>query len=284
MKTTTFALLGLLLIAVPASAHGEDRGFGMLRGFGGLGVGDWGWGWTGDHHQGFDGLGFGFGLGLGFFDADRIQTRFENRFDSLMTQYNDGVAGSSDFFTSTEYDNIVGKTQTLDDRYGLFVSGVEHSIDRLDSIITFANDDVTFFNDLLAKYQADDSLSAARLDRITMWINHITDRLDSKITSLTEKQSTLQTNLPTYQSFQTDVSTFLSDIVAAGGGTSGGTSSSLKSLVSSALIASDNEAAMFAAGSASLLSPSSVPEPSLAALTLLASGGLLTLRSGRGRR
>src|SRR6185295_9700118 len=159
----------------------------------------------GDFLGGFGSLGlFGGDFGLGYFNIDRIQTRFEDQFDALKTQYNDGVAGSTDFFTSTEYDTIVNKTERLDDRYGLFVDGVQHSIDRLTDQISLTNDDISFYNDLLAKYQADTSISSTRLDRIELVIGHITDRLTTRVDSLTDKQTTLQTNLPTYQSFQTD--------------------------------------------------------------------------------
>ena len=284
MKTTTLAVVGLLLLVAPASAHGVGGGFGLFGDFGGLGFGGWGFG---DHHAGFDGFGgFGGDFGLGFFNADRVQERFENRFDSLKTQYDEGVAGSGDFFTTDEYGRIVDKTELLDDRYGLFVSGVERSIDRLGDVISIANDDVTYFSDLLAKYQADDSLSAARLERIEMWINRVTDRLNTKIDSLTDKQTTLQTNLPTYQSFQTDLSTFLTDIVAAGGGTSGGASLSLKSLagMSSSLLAAAGSGTAECAATSVTLTPEGVPEPSAAMLVLLAGGGISMGCGRRGRR
>ena len=131
------------------------------------------------HNGGFDGLGGGFAFG--FYDAERVQTRFENRFEDLMTKYDEGVAGTADFFTTTEYDHIVDKTELLTDRYGLFLSGVERNVDRLGDIISIANDDLTYYNDLLADYQADDSLSPERLARIERWITRVTDRIDTKI-------------------------------------------------------------------------------------------------------
>jgi hypothetical protein len=283
VKTTVFTVLGLLVITAPANAHGTDGGFGLFGGFGGLGPGGLGlggWGWS-DHHGNFDGLGLGLGLGFGFgfFDADRAQMRFEDKFNTLQTQYNDGVATGTDFFSSTEYDTIVDKTQTLNDRYDFFLTGVEHSIDRLGDVITFVQDDVTFFNDLLTKFQANDHLPPERLDRIEMWINRVTDRLNTKIDTLTEKQTTLQTNLPTYQAFQSDISTFLSDIVAAGGGTTGATSASLTSLATLAVTQRAGAVASFSAeGAATSLSPTAVPEPAAAGLVLLASGAMLTVR------
>jgi hypothetical protein len=263
---STLAILGLLVGASAVHAHGGSGG-SELGWFRGPGFG----GFSFNHHGELGSLGLGFGLGL--FDAERTQERFENRFDNLMTRYEEGVAGE-DFFSTNEYDRIVDGTELLSDRYSLFVSGVERNIDRLTDIISIANDDLTYFNDLLADYQADEDLSAERLARIERWINRVTDALDTKIDYLTDKQSTLQTNLPTYQSFQTDITTFLSDIVAAGSGTTD-TSADLTSLASLMSAANDCPA-----GSLSL-APASVPEPSVTGLILLSTSALLAARKKR---
>lgn len=257
MKLAALTMTGILLLGSLATAH-EGGAFG---GFGSFGLG-------GRHGEfgGAGGLG-GIGLfGFGFFDPEKTQERFETRFTTLQTQYDDGVATGDDFFTTDEYGRIVDKTEMLDDRYGLFVSGVERSIDRLGDIITIAQDDVTYFSDLLADYQADEDLSETRLARIEAYINRITDRLNTKIDALTEKQTTLETNLPTYQSFQTELATFLTDITAAGGGTTT-EAVSAKSLASlSGLMAAAT--AECAATSVSL-TPSGVPEPATSALALM---------------
>jgi hypothetical protein len=266
VKTTIFAILGLLLVVTPTYAHGDGGGFGGLGDFAGFGFG------FGGGHGDFGG--FGGNFGLGFYDAESAQTRFESQFDALQTKYNDGVANTTDFLTSTAYDNIVSKTERLDDRYGLFVSSVTRSIDRIGDQISTTNDDISYFNDLLANYQADTSLSATRLDRIEAWVGRITDRLNSRVTSLTDKQTTLQTNLPTYQTFQTTVDTFLSDIQAAGDGTSSTSTSSAVSLLSSRLLVKSvmsSEAACDTSGTS--LTPSAAPEPSAAMLMLLAGAG-----------
>ena len=142
------------------------------------------------------------------------------------------------------------------------------------------------FNDLLADYQADTTLSSARLDRIEAWIGRITDRLTSRVDSLTDKQTTLQTNLPTYQAFQTDIDKFLSDIQAAGGGTSSGATSSLVSVAnSSKLVAgslSNDNVTSVTSGTS--LSPTAVPEPATATLLLLAIGAACSLSARRTRR
>ncbi len=284
MKTTILALFTVLFLGSPVLAHDGSGGFGAFGDLGDFGLGGFGFG--GHHGQfgGFDGLGGDFGLG--FFNADQTQTRFENQFDTLKTKYDDGVAGSTDFFSSTDYDNIVSKTERLDDRYGLFVSGVQRSIDRITDLISTTNDDITYFNKLLADYQADTSLSAARLDRIELTINHITDGLNSRVDSLTSTQSALQTNLPTYQSFQTDISKFLSDIQAAGGGTSGSTSSSLLALASSSMVvqgamSSDH---ITSATSGTSLSPAGVPEPTTVSLAVLTGGAMFVLSRRRVHR
>jgi hypothetical protein len=275
VKTTIIAVLGLLLSVSSANAHGGGDGFGGVGDLGGLGFG---LGLGGDH-QGFGGFGrFGGDYGLGVFNADSTQTRFQSQFDTLKTKYDDGVANTTDFFTMDTYDNIVSKTERLDDRYGLFVTGVQHSIDTLGNLITQTNDDITFYNDLLTNYQSDTRISSTRLDRIELVINHVLDRLDSRVTSLTDKQTTLQTNFPTYQSFQTDLDKFLSDIQAAGSGTSGTTTSSVVSMLkanassgfASAMLNSDM--ATCAAASGSGLTPTATPEPGT--VVLLAVGFL----------
>lgn len=261
VKLAALTMTGILLLGTATMAH-EGGGFGGLGGFGGFGFGG--------RHGGFDGLG-GLGLlGFGFFDPEKTQERFETRFTTLQTQYDDGVATGDDFFTTDEYGRIVDKTELLDDRYGLFVSGVERSIDRLGDIITIAQDDVTYFSDLLADYQADEDLSETRLARIEAYINRITDRLNTKIDALTEKQTTLQTSLPTYQSFQTELSTFLTDITAAGGGTTteAASAKSLASLSGLMAAATSGDTAECAATSVSL-TPSGVPEPATSALALM---------------
>lgn len=241
-------------------------------------------GGVGGHHGEFDGLGGLGGLGsfgFGFFDAEKSQERFETRFETLQTKYDEGVAGTEDFFTTDDYTSILDKTELLDDRYSLFVSGVERSIDRLGDVISIYQDDITYFSDLLADYQADEDLSEMRLARIEAYIDRITDRLTTKIDTLTEKQTTLQTNLPTYQSFQTELSTFLADITAAGSGTTTDTAAmSLASLSSLSAIASDD--LVECAATSMSLTPSGVPEPTSGVLVLLAVA--IASLSPRGRR
>lgn len=272
MKTTITAILGLLLLVSPANAHGDGGGFGGLGNFDGLGFGLG----IGGSRRGFGG--FGGDFGRGFFDAESFQARFENQFDSLQTKYDDGVANTTDFFTTDTYDNIVSKTERLDDRYGLFLTGVQHSIDTIGNLISQTNDDITFYNDLLTNYQSDSDISPTRLGRIELVINHILDRLDSRVTSLIDKQTTLQTNLPTYQSFQTDLDKFLSDIQAAGSGTSSTTTSSIASMLKASASSGfattmlSSDMATCAAGSGSGLTPSATPEPGTA--ILLAAGFL----------
>ncbi len=284
MKTTIIVSFGILLMTSPAIARERGGGFGLFRDFGWFGFGGFE---VDDRHGGFGGFGgFGGDFGIGFFNSDRIQTRFENQFDSLKMKYDDGVAGSTDFFSSTEYDNILNKTQFLADRDSLFVSGVQREIDRIPDVISLANDDLTYYNDLLANYQADTSLSPERLDRIEMWINRVTDRISTRIDTLTTEQSTLQTNLPTYQSFQDDLTMFLSDITAAGGGASVGTSSSLLAPTADSMVSLAALRSQDSRGESMrlTLSPAVVPEPSSATLVMLAGGAIAALKLRRSHR
>jgi hypothetical protein len=162
---------------------------------------------------------------------------------------------------------------------------VTRSIDRISSLISNTNDDIAYFNDLLADYQADTSLSTTRLDRIEAWIGRITDRLTARVDTLTDKQTTLQTNLPTYQAFQTDLDTFLSDIQAAGDARSSGTTSSALSLTSRSLVVQGTlmSDAVTCATSGTSISPAAAPEPTSATLFLLAIGAGCTVGARRSR-
>ena len=281
MKTAIHAFFALVLLASSTLANGDDREFREFGNFGGLGR------WFDEDHHGFGSFGgLGLGFGLGFFDAERVQNRFESQFDSLQTRYDEGVANVPDFFTTTQYDRIVSKTERLDERYGLFLGGVERSIDRISDLISITNDDITYFNNLLADFQADTDVSPARLERIEAWINRITDRLTTRVDSLTNKQSTLQTNLPTYQTFQMDIDTFLTAIQAAGGGATDAPASGLVSLASSSKLvkripSSDQVTSAISNGA---LTPTSVPEPATAMLLVLACGAEFVSRAWRSRR
>jgi hypothetical protein len=267
VNRTALALIAALLITTPALAHGDEAGFG-------------------GHGGGFGDLGGVGDLSFGFLNVGRTQERYEDRFDSLQTKYDDGVADTADFFTSSTYDRIVNRTESLTDSYGLFLSGVERGIDRLTDIIGIANDDLTYYNDLLATYQADDTLSAERLARIERYITRVTDRLDMRIDSLTEQQTTLQTNLPTYQAFQTEISDFLTTISAAGTGTDTSTTdtstTSAKVLAAMAMAASPSEVASMCEAASGTGMTSAVPEPGSAALALLAVASMAVV--GRRRR
>ena len=199
----TMSLSIVLLVGFAASAQGGPLGFGGL----------------GRHHGGF-GRGHG-GLGLwGFYDTEFAQSRFEDKLDGLMTEYDDGLAEIEDYYNSDDYDDVVNDTEWLSDRYDLFLVGVENKIDWLGSSITHLTDESETLDELLAKYESDEDLSAERLERLTNWITHIQDFLTLKVDYLTEKQTTLSENLTTYTAFDEEITTFLDTIVAAGGGSS----------------------------------------------------------------
>jgi hypothetical protein len=274
VNTTALALIAAVLITTPALAHGDEAAFGRFGGFG-----------FGGHGRGFGDFGGVGDLSFGFLNVDRVQERYEDRLDAVQTKYDDGVANTEDFFASSTYDRIVNRTESLTDSYGLFLSGVERGIHRLTDIIGIANDDLTYYNDLLATYQADDTLSADQLARIERYITRVTDRLDMRIDSLTEQQTTLQTNLPTYQSFQTEISDFLTTITAAGTGTDTSTtdtSTSVKLLATMAMAVSPSEVASTCEAGSGTGTTSAVPEPGTAALALLAVASMLVV--GRRQR
>ncbi len=222
----------------------------------------------------FDGGILGGGLLGGFADELR-QSRFEHRFEDIMTAYDDGLANVTDFYSSDDYADIVIDTERLLNRYDSFVTGVDRSIDRLGETIDFANDRLTFFDDLLAKYQERDDLSEARLERIEDLIAGAQDLISLKIDLLTDRQSTLQENFAGYQEFQTTLTGYRDEIVAAGGGVTDSATlsatvepaSGLRAL-STSEAAVDCDAPAISSGSAAI-----VPEPAAATLALVALAG-----------
>jgi hypothetical protein len=173
-------------------------------------------------HLGLDGFGghkfggrHGGGLG-GALDTERLQTRFETKFDDLVADYDTGLAELEDFYNSEEYVEIVAGTESLADRYDFFLYGVERAIAHLDDYLATLNDDLTYYADLLAAYQARDDLSEVRLERIETRLTGIQDHLSHKIEVLTVKQTALADNFGSYESFAEEVAVWLAGIVEAG--------------------------------------------------------------------
>jgi hypothetical protein len=253
-------LIWLALVALVA----QTAQAGHL-GFGGSGPG------LGGRHHGFGGgdlLGGDLFGSIGF-DSERLQTRFETKFDSLQTDYDTGLAEIEDFYSSDEYSLVVDGVERLSDRYGLFLSGVERSIDRLGDFIAIASDDLTYYDDLLADYQAQEDLSAERLERIVNHLTSIQERLTTKIEFLTEKQTTLNENFASYQTFSGDLSTYLSEIVTAGGGTIDTAAAALAGTAPSVMLGDETSFCEMTDGA---LEATAAPEPAASCLVLIALG------------
>jgi hypothetical protein len=255
-----------------------------------IGLGGQGGSGFGGQHGGFGGDGFG-GGGRGFgggFDTERIQTRFETKFEGLVADYDTGLADIEDFYASDDYTDIVDGVETLADRYDLFLSSVERTIASLTDYISIATDDLTFYADLLTEYQARDDLSEERLERIETRLTNIQEHLTTKIDTLTEKQTTLSENLGTYQTFSETVSTYLNEIVTAGGGTTDPADTTTE-IVSGAvalrsvaeLAALPEDSASFCETPESALAATAAPEPATHINVLLA---LVTLAMRRPKR
>jgi hypothetical protein len=249
-----------------------------LGGPGGLGLG-------GHHGEFGHGGGFGGGGHGGGLNAEVIQTRFETKFADLQTDYDTGLADIEDFYGSDEYTDVVDGVETLSDRYDWFLTGVERTIERLGDFISMATEDLTFYEELLAKYEADEDISEARLERLTTRINDITDTLT--IDYFTDKQTTLSDNFGSYQTFSDDLATYLADIVSAGGGTTDETTevtSALSLLSSSPLmaLASADDDVSFCDVPQEPVAATVAPEPS-GFLTCLLALGLMAARRPRRR-
>jgi hypothetical protein len=256
-------------------------------------LGDWrdGLGLPGIGPFGLHGFGpFGLGFfGLGGFGAEHLQMHFENRFEDLMAQYDMGLAEIEDFFNSDQYAKIVERVQRLVDKYDLFLGGLERCIDRLGDIIMIVNDDLSFVNDLIADYEARDDLPAERLERILSTLMHFQDHLEMKVDRLTEKQTTLNENLGTYQMFSDELSAYLAEIVAAGEDAPmepGQIASQLLSATSMTvqedpISVTENAPVFVAAEARGAESSGAVPEPSSGVLLAIAAAATTMLRRPR---
>jgi MYXO-CTERM domain-containing protein len=253
-----------------------------LGGPGGLGLGG--------HHGEFGGGGFGGGGGVGLgggLNAEAMQTRFETKFADLQTEYDTGLADIEGFYSSDEYTDVVDGVETLTERYDWFLTGVERTIERLGDFISMATEDLTFYEELLAKYEADEDISEERLERLTTRLTDIQDMLTIKIDYLTDKQTTLSDNFGSYQTFSDDLATYLADITAAGGDTADETTevtsalSLLSSLPLMALASADDQVS-FCDVPQEPVEASAAPEPSTI-LTCLLALGLIAARRPRRR-
>lgn len=236
----------------------------------------------------FGGHGLGLGLGGGLTGtpvADFVQTRFEDRFEDLMTEYDEGLAEIEDYYESDDYDEVVSDVDRLADRYDWFVSGVERSVDRIGDVITRANERLTFLQELLEDFQDRDGL-AGRLERIEDLITGLQNGVERGIDLLTERQTNLSENLVGYRDFQGEIMDFYDTIVAAGGGTSTGDASSAAALSAFILptAGSSSSSAPASVGDAPAVVAAAVPEPSSLALAALGALGALWGRARRATR
>ena len=252
MKRFTFHSAAILLLFAAGPAIAAPISF---SGGGGMG---------GGHRHG--------GRGHGGLDVDVIQNRFEDQLADIMTAYDEGVAGNEDYYSSDDYTDLVGETEWLVDSYDWFLTSVERTIEHIDDYIASANEDLTFYGELLAEYEARDDLSATRLERIVNWITSAQDMLTLRIETLTYKQTTLEENLSSYTTFQTDLTSYLDEIVAAGGGTvaTGDETDDADAALQALALTGMGDCAAISDGAVTAVTP--VPEPSAAAGFLAIAG------------
>jgi hypothetical protein len=284
MKLSAISFAVIVLVAQAAQA-------GHLS-FGGGGPG------LGGHHGGFGGGEFGGGFG-GFgrggfgFDTQQQQTRFEDKFEDLQIDYDTGLAEIEDFYSTDDYADVVDGVERLVDRYDWFLTGVERSIDRIGDFIEVANEELTYYDELLADYQERDDLSEERLARIIDRLTSVQEHLTTKIDLLTEKQTTLSDSLGSYQTFGTDLSAYLSQIVTAGGGTTTTdgeeTAAAVLAAINEEAVALRSVAAVTLGDDGSMCEPPQLalatvaPEPGAQCLGLIAISLMALWRRPRGR-
>jgi MYXO-CTERM domain-containing protein len=265
MKRFTFHSAAILLLLAAGPALAAPISF---SGGGGMG---------GGHRHG--------GRGHGGLDVDAIQNRFEDQLADIMTAYDEGVADSEDYYSSDDYADLVGETEWLVDSYDWFLTSVERTIEHIDDYIASANEDLTFYGELLAEYEARDDLSETRLERIVDWITSAQDMLTLRIETLTYKQTTLEENLSTYTTFQTDLTSYLDEIVAAGGGTvtTGDETDDADAALQALALTGMGDCSLVSEGTATAVT--AVPEPSAAAglVAIAAAAGLRAYRRRHAR-
>ena len=161
--------------------------------------------------------GFGFHRG-GFFGASfagqHVQSRFENRFDALMTDYESGLLDIEDFSASEAYSDIVSDLETLVDRHDFYVDRLERSVNRYEEVIARSNDALLSYQDHLDAYQERDDLSEEHLMRIEQRITWRIDSLNLHIETLNQRQADLEAYLPSVVTFNENLWVYLDEVVS----------------------------------------------------------------------
>ena len=148
--------------------------------------------------------------------AEVPQDYFENRFQNLMEDYDEGLMEIEEFFSSDEYTEIVDDLGNLVVRHDFYLDLLGRRVDRLDDVIALANDDLLFYEDLLTEYQERDDLTEQQLMRIENRLSWKIDHLNGRVERLSDKQVDLGELLPTVEMFNDDLSNYLDEIVTAG--------------------------------------------------------------------
>ncbi|MEM8945361.1 MAG: hypothetical protein AAGD11_09270 [Planctomycetota bacterium] len=156
------------------------------------------------------------GLLGGNFFGENLQTRFEDRFDDLMAEYEDGLEAIEDFFASEEYTEVVDDVATLIDRHDAYLDRLERRVDGIDDVISFVDQRIQSLEDLLMDFQDNEELAESRLlplDDLLQWrIDHLGGRIDD----LRERQADLDEFLPNAVTFNDELLTYFDQISTAG--------------------------------------------------------------------
>ncbi|QDU56110.1 hypothetical protein [Aeoliella mucimassa] len=218
MLQTLIMIASISLLASTAEAHRMSHNSFGGRSGGGGGFVNLG----GRSHHGDFGVGGTFGFDI--VHVDEPQTKYESIFDTLVEQYETDLTEIDDYYTTDDYSEILDNMEWLVVNYDLFLSSVERSIERLDDVLGIANEDLTYYTDLLTEYEANTELSEDTLERIIERLTAAQERITEQIETLTNTQTTLNDNLATYTTFADEIGTYLDEMLAAGGTSSDDTS------------------------------------------------------------
>ena len=200
MKSRTIAFVVVTLMCTASTSPALDLGFRW--GLHGPGFGSV-HGWRGDRHGGF---------GL---SPESWQTRFDDRFEHIMAEYDQGLAEVADFFASDEYGDVLDDTEKLVERHDLYLERIELSTELIDEAITAANEDLLRYEDLLAEYETRDDLSESTIERLESRLTHLIDHTTERVERLTEKQTSLDVLLEGEIAFNDSLVAYLGEITAA---------------------------------------------------------------------
>ena len=147
-----------------------------------------------------------------------IEDRFENRYQSLVDQYNTLSQGNSDFVGSQQYEQFIDKFQQFVDRDQSFLDRLQNVGDALQTSINQTNQRIQHDENLLANPPPTTTFPKWHFPSLTSWENAITAQLNqsqTRLTALTTQQTTYQQDYTADTAFNSEIVAYLSSITVS---------------------------------------------------------------------